>query len=253
MVRTLLALLLISLGTGWAQAPGPAAPAYDVVVIRLNKEGGGRQQTWGQDTTFRAQNVPLTVLLSAAYGIRPGLISGLPAWAAGARFDLDAKMVDPDMAAVRLLTREQREAMLAAVLEDRFQLKLHREMRMLPVYEIKVGKDGVKFKPATRIGPDGIGVHDGDMTATNVSLKEFADAIAQEVDRSVLDKTGLSGRYDLHVRFTPESVLSRGGVATDTAPSIFTALPEQLGLKLEAGKGPVETLVVDRAEMPGEN
>ena len=127
---------------------------------------------------FRAQNVTLKHLLVNAYGIREGLMFGLPGWAASLRFDINAKVTDPDLKTLHSLSKEQRQAMIAAILVDRFHLKLHTESKTLPVYELVVAKDGPKLTasavpPPDAANPDPFGkmdVHNTDMTATGVTL-----------------------------------------------------------------------------------
>ena len=137
---------------------------------------------------------------------------------------------------------------------ERFQLKAHTEIKTLPVYELVVIKDGPKFKQSEDdthgSGTSIHGDHNGkELTAHNLSITSLASSLTNEVHRTVIDKTGLAGKYDLGMKWSADD----GTAQADSLPSIFTALPEQLGLKLQAGKGPVETLVVDSVEMPSEN
>jgi uncharacterized protein (TIGR03435 family) len=164
-------------------------------------------------------------------------------------------------------------------LADRFKLKIHTETKQLPVYELVAPKGGSKLKEATAgdtyangiKGLDGVGrgglmrVGRGQLTAQAVPITSLANMLSQQLQRTVLDKTGLTGKYDLELNWTPdqgsdpmfkgaEGSPQRGDAAPDSSgPSIFTALQEQLGLKLQSAKGPVETLVIDHVEMPSEN
>jgi uncharacterized protein (TIGR03435 family) len=212
------------------------------------------------EDTLRAENVPLKLLLVNAYGIREGLMSGLPGWAESSRFDVTAKVADTDLKAFRSLSREQRQAMLAGLLVDRFHLKTHTEIKTLPVYELVVAKDGPKLKtsivpPPDSENPDPLGlgnldVHNTEMTATGVTLSDLAMNLSFPLDRTVINKTGLTNRYDFRLRWTADGV---DVGATDAPPDLFTAIQEQLGLKLQAAKGPVTTLVVDHVEQPTDN
>jgi uncharacterized protein (TIGR03435 family) len=169
--------------------------------------------------------------------------------------------------------------MLQPLLAERFKLKAHTETKQLPVYELIVAKGGPKLKEATPgdtyangfKGPDGVGrggmmrMGRGQLTGQGVPITTLTNLLSQQLQRTVVDKTGLTGKYDLELNWTPEQ--GEGGLgpppgaaspqaepAPDaTGPSIFTALQEQLGLKLQSTKGPVETLVIDHAEMPSEN
>jgi uncharacterized protein (TIGR03435 family) len=185
---------------------------------------------------------------------------GLPGWADSSRFDVTAKVSDPDLKALSHLSREQRQAMIAALLADRFHLKLHTEIKTLPVYELVVAKGGPRLKPTIlpppgAENPDPLGygnldVHGTDITAAGVTLSDLAMNLTFPLDRTVRNKTGLTGRYDFQLRWTPDGVVTG---ATDAPPDLFTAIQEQLGLKLQAAKGPVKTLVIDHVELPSAN
>lgn len=153
--------------------------------------------------------------------------------------------------------------MFQKLLADRFKLAVHWEMRELPVYALIVAKKGSKLQPAKETSQgSGTSAHSSrsgsQFTAKGVTLPELAQALSQELfrelGRDIIDKTEIKGRYDLTLNWTPDA-----GAATDAAssadsgPSIFTAVQEQLGLKLEPAKAPVQVLVIDHAEMPSEN
>ncbi len=217
------------------------------------------------DGRFQATNVSLKQLLENAYGIRSGLISGISGWADSARFDIVAKQIDYDPKVS--LTKEQRQAMMAALLEDRFHVKVHVEVKELPVYDLVVTKDGPKFKasaPEAPADPDApkkasnrgnmsVNGHNGAMELTSWAnpMTSFVSSMSNLVDRTVIDKTGLKGDYDLHMKWTSET--APPPLPDDAPPLLFTAIQEQLGLKLVASKGPVNTLVVDHVEQPTEN
>ncbi len=247
------------------------AMGYDAVVIKPNRSGGGGMSWRTKDDSFVATNTNLKNLLVNAYGIRDGLISGMPAWAEGARFDINAKIIDPDVEALKKLTPEERRGMIAAILTERFGLKVHTEIKQLPVYELMIVKDGPRFKdsaavaadpkgdPALRkgMGPGSMMTNNGELTSVAIPLSSLVVMLANELNRTVIDGTGLTGKYDLHLKWTPDRAAAagtdNGQQPEDVAPPLFTALQEQLGLKLVASKGPVETLVVDRLNQPTEN
>jgi uncharacterized protein (TIGR03435 family) len=254
-------------------------PVFDVVSVKPNKSDNGMMRIMFKPDGYSATNVSVKLLIQTAYGIRQDLISGGPGWLESAGYDFDAKVAGPDVDALKKLTPEQRRSMLQPALADRFKLKVHTEIKQLPVYEIVLAKGGSKLKEATAgdtyangiKGPDGVGrggmmrFGPGQLTAQAVPMTSLTNMLSQQLHRTVLDKTGLTGKYDLELNWTPdqgadpmfkgpEGSPQRGDAAPDSSgPSIFTALQEQLGLKLQSAKGPVETLVIDHVEMPSEN
>ena len=254
-------------------------PAFDVVSVKPNKSDSGMVRIMGKPDGYSASNVSLKMLIQGAYGIREDLISGAPGWADSARFDIDAKVAGSDVEALKKLSPEQRRLILQPLLADRFKLKMHTETKQLPVYELVLGKGGSKLKEASPgdtyangiKGPDDTSrpgmmrMGPGQLTAQAVPMTSLANLLSQQLHRTVLDKTGLTGKYDLELNWTPDrgsdpmfkgadSSQQRTDAASDSSgPSIFTALQEQLGLRLQSAKGPVETLVIDHVEMPSEN
>ena len=254
----LLPLLLLPLPT---QAPAPTVPTptYDVVSITPNKSDSGNMMFNNQDATFTATNFRLKNLLSSAFDIREDLISGLPGWAESARYDLNAKIVDPDLPTLKKLTDQQHSAMLAQILADRFQLKSHTELKQLPVYNLVVTQHGPKFKPSALQDEHhgGYSVNNHDFTGTVLPLSSFAGFLANDLHRTVIDQTGLTARYDLHLTWAPDTpdrpAGQDNGQPADAGPSLFSALVDQLGLKLVPAKGPVPTLVIDHIDPPTPN
>jgi len=188
-------------------------------------------------------------IVSQAYKVRRSQISG-PDWIETERFDITAKI--PAGAG-----RDQVPLMLQALLADRFKLTLHRETKDLPIYALVIAKNGPKFKTSeseTGISSNSNRKH-SHVTA-KVSMHGFAEFLSEEAGRPVVDQTGLSGSYDLTLDWASPDLAPGDAPANDTTadPSLFTALQEQLGLKLDPTKGPVEMLVIDRAERtPTEN
>jgi uncharacterized protein (TIGR03435 family) len=254
-------------------------PAFDVVSVKPNKSDSGMVRIMAKPDGYSASNVSLKMLIQSAYGIRQDLISGAPNWADSARFDIDAKVAGSDVDALQKLNPEQRRLVLQPLLADRFKLEIHMETKQLPVYELVLAKGGSKLKEATAgdtyasgiKGSDGVGrgglmrVGRGQLTAQAVPMTSLANMLSQQLHRTVLDKTGLTGKYDLELMWTPDQGADpmfkgpdgspqRADAAPDSSgPSIFTALQEQLGLRLHSSKGPVETIVIDHVEMPSEN
>ena len=249
-------------GTAAEAKPAPAASkvvAYDVVTVRPNKSGAGNWSVDENLNVLTATNVLLINLLQEAYDLQPNLISGGPKWMESARFDVRAKIVDADAEALEKMTGAEKRGLLRRLLAEQFQLQVHRETRTLPVYELVVAKGGSKLvevpvtdkaKPLNGVSSGSMTMHDGSLTGHDLRVEWFAKALTSQVQRTVVDKTGLTGKYDFQMKWTRDDAPA----ADDSgAPPIFKALEEQLGLKLVATKAPVEVLVVDRAEMPAEN
>lgn len=256
-------------------------PAYDVVAIKINKSGTNMTRVTGAGDRYSATNVSLRLLIEEAYDLKTdNLISGLPGWVNSTRVDIEAKM-DADAAAALLkLPKEeqwaQRRLMMQSLLAERFQLKIHHESKELPMYSLVIAKGGFKLKDAdpNNTYPNGIKgldgmshpgmmmIRNGQMTAQAITISNLASSLSRMEHREVIDKTGLTGKYDISLRWTPDDDQATAmpgekqdaeAAAANSGPSIFTALQEQLGLRLEPIKGPVDTIVVDHIEMPSDN
>ena len=206
---------------------------------------------------FEATNVTPKLLILNLYGLPDFRLADVPSWAAEERFDVAGRSTGP-------VGRDEISAMVRSLLADRFQLRAHRETRELPTYalvsasparrpgqalrtsSIDCSTDADRSKCSTRITPRSL-------TATGMTMARLAATLTGIVGRVVTDATGMAGSYDLELTFAPEGPLPPGAPpsAADTdAPSIFTAVQEQLGLKLDGGRGPVEVLVIDSIERP---
>ncbi len=242
-------------------APTVPTPAYDVVSVVPNKAG----ETSGtgidsHEASFTATNADLTNLLINAFDIRPYLIFGLPPWAGSARWNLQAKIIDPDLSSLKKLTDDQRRSMLAQVLADRFHLKTHIEIKQLPVYNLVVTPHGPKFKPSAKQDADdmgGMNSSDSEVTLEAYPISALAYTLSSILHRTVIDKTGLDAHYDLHLTWALDRPAAADQVdgrnPSDSGPSIFSAIQDQLGLKLIPGKGSVPTLVIDHVDLPTPN
>jgi uncharacterized protein (TIGR03435 family) len=253
-------------------------PAFDVVSVKQDKSEGSMIRVMMKPDGYAATNVSLKMLIEEVYGIRQDLISGAPGWVDSIRFDIDAKVAGGNVDDLKKLKPEQRMSMLKPMLADRFQVKVHTETKTLPVYELVVAKGGSKLKEAMPgytytngiKGPDGVAhggmmrMSRGEVTGQALAVESLVNMLSRQLQRTVIDKTGLTGKYDFTLQWTEESSdpMFKGGDGSQqkaepapdaTGPSIFTALQEQLGLKLQSAKGPVETLVIDHVEMPSEN
>jgi uncharacterized protein (TIGR03435 family) len=208
--------------------------------------------------TYEVKAAPLRLIMTVAYQVTDRQISGGPSWMNSDRFNITAKAAHPR-------TSDELHTMLAHLLEERFQLKVRREARPEPVWNLVVDKGGPKMpvhdpedKVHEPIGGMMVRGSDGGFCMTNegqnATMNYFAFFLSRGLDRGVIDKTGLPGAYDVKLQYVPEGLhLPEGVEAAAECSDLFRALPKQLGLRLEPSRGPVEYLVVERAEKPGEN
>jgi uncharacterized protein (TIGR03435 family) len=243
------ALLAATLAFG--QTPSaPKLPQFDAVSIKPNTSddrGGSMRPIAGG---FSAANLSVKMLIQSAYNVKPWQISGGPNWATTDHYDIEAK-IDGNP------TFQQRLDMLQPLLADRFQLKFHRETRQMPAYSLTLAKNGPKLSATAPDVRGYITPGRGLIEGKAVSMPMLANFLGGSLGQSVTDKTGLAGGFDIKLEWTPtegESNYTYGDRPLDpNGSSIFTAIQEQLGLKLEAGKAPVELLVIDRVERPSAN
>ncbi|HEV3221146.1 MAG TPA: TIGR03435 family protein [Candidatus Acidoferrales bacterium] len=260
-----------------AQSPAQATPAtapaleFEVATIKPNNSDSPPGAMAAEDG-INMSNIPLRILLGIAFGIGADRITGGPAWL-NDRYDINAKMDSPTADALKKLNpidrRLARQRMMQALLIDRCKIAFHRETKELPVFMLVVAKGGPKIQESKSsiANPDGSGVTGtlqfgpgGSMTFQAMPLTSLIQVLSLQVGRTVLDKTGLTGRYDLTWQFNQNAGpgaagggANPAGVADPDAPSIFTIIQDQLGLKLEPGKGPVEIIVIDNMEKPSDN
>ena len=264
--RLLVFAVLIACCDSWAVTqttaaarPNSTGPNYDVVTVKLNDTGSGSINLSIRDDLLQATNVQLDSLIETAFDIRRNQILELPHWAQVTHYDIVAKVVDMTPEQLRGLSGGQRRAMIQHLLEQRFGLKTHIEKRTLPLLKLIVAKEGIKFsewqKPAEGEGDKkgSMRGRNGDMTATGVSMELLVRFLSSATHMPVVDKTSLTGVYNFHLKWQPEEEGPTSGLHDQALPTIYAALPEQLGLKLESGKGPVDVLVVDHIEQPSDN
>jgi uncharacterized protein (TIGR03435 family) len=261
-------------------AQEPAHLQFEVASIKPNHSGDMRvgiaMEPGGR---FVATNVPVKMLILMAYQLKDNQLSGLPGWADGDRFDITAK---PESGSG--IKQDDERAMIQALLAERFKLTFHKETKELPIYALVVAKGGPKMEPSkgnadfgdeTRArsadagrgpgrgrGGQGIRMMRGEINGANITVEMLADQLSRITGRSVIDKTGLSGSYDFNLKYTPEGNMPMpkgpdGAEAPSSSdaerPSIFVAVQEQLGLKLESQKGPVDLYIIERLEKPSDN
>ena len=204
---------------------------------------------------FTVQCSTLLGLLFNAYLIKPNMtIPGMPGWGNSARFDVDAKANDETAIAMAKLPgeeeRKQEQRMIQALLADRFKLRVHTETREGPIYELVIAKGGFKLKPA----PDSENPRGSTSNREHVEVRtgpigSLVFALSDILARKVVDKTGITGNYDIELKWTPDDQQS----TPDAGPTLFTALQEQLGLKLISSRGPVDVFIINHVEKPSEN
>lgn len=248
--------------TAWAAAvaaaclmpPTASAQTFEVVSIRPNISNDTRQDLGGAPGQMIGSNIPVWWLIRNAYQIDESELIGAPPWVFSDRYDIIGKM--PAGA-----TREQVRPMVIKLLEDRLGLVVRRDTRDLPVYALvaarsdkrpgpKLTRSSIENCAAARatVRPCNMNMNSGRVRATGTQLAELAPLLSQYVGRRVFDRTGMPGLYDFELDFSPG--LEAGG---DNSTSLFTALEEQLGLKLESQRGPVEVIVVQQIRRPTEN
>lgn len=258
---------IVADGNATATSSGLKVPQFDVASVKKNKSDSHMMRIMMKTDGFACENISLKTLISNAYGIRQDLISGGPGWAETEGFDVDAKVAGPDVDTYKKLTTKERQSVLEALLVERFHLKVHLENKVLPIYDLVIAKGGVKLKQLPAIDeaaeeakPEeqrrergSFSTGPGRFDGRGVDFHNFVENLAYIAERTVIDKTGLSGIYNINLNWTPEDAAPSADAGVEPGASLFTALQEQLGLKLESSKGPVETIVIDRADPPSEN
>jgi uncharacterized protein (TIGR03435 family) len=232
----------------------PKVLVYEVVSVRPSKQGDGMSVSTEPNRLVMGGTTLLGMLFNA-FPIRPhDDIPGMPSWGTTADFDVEAKMDEGLAAQLQKLPREERwekrQLMLQALLADRFKMRFHFESRERAIYSLEIAKGGFKFKDVAEKDADrGSSWSPGNVEVRGGTTKSLAYSLSDIVGRLVRDDTQLTGKYYMQLKWTPEEKQNEGEVG----PTIFTALQEQLGLKLVPAKGPVETLVIDHVEKPSEN
>jgi uncharacterized protein (TIGR03435 family) len=259
-----------------AASPTPVFE-FEVATIKPNKSNSGSMRAHSTPDGYTITNASVQTLIQLAFGIQDYQLLAAPEWLSSEHYDIEAKM-DPAVAdAFQKLSPDERKPkrllMLQALLIDRLKLTIHHETKELPVYSLVIAKNGPKLQetkpnPATPDVPVGRGgasvttdTGNGPITLTvlHCPAGDIASVFVPYVGRTVVDKTGLTSVYDFTLQFTPDdnkavpNTGARPSAPEPIAPSIFNAIQEQLGLKLESGKGPVDVVVIDHVEKPSGN
>jgi bla regulator protein BlaR1 len=256
---------------------GGAAPSFEVASVKPNHNPDNVFSLRLLPAGFKADGAPLDRLIRFAYDVKSDQqVLNMPDWANSEHFDIDAKISDADVAVLKKLTPDQSfqqyRLMLQSLLSNRFRMKVRTEARVLPVYALAVARHGLKLTPAAELPETHrlpqLSFHaSGDLRASSVTMEYFAEWLSGKPDtggRVVIDATGLKGSYDFGLLWEPVDYGTSSAVAGVSQPAgsttteggkppLFTAIQEQLGLKLEPRKAPVEVLVIDHVEQPSPN
>jgi uncharacterized protein (TIGR03435 family) len=280
---------------GASPAPAAAAPAalptFEVATIKPSSDTGRSMLMFTPDGVS-ISGVPMQMILREAFRTEDDHVFGAPPWVKSTRYDIQAKVSGEDAPKLKDLKGEQRMEMLLPLLVDRFNLKYHHETRELTTYSLVVAKGGVKMKEsasadaepkdapkdsaakdasketladAPKVPPKGsrlMMTGPGKIESEGTEMKFLAHLLSQQLGKTVTDRTGLPGRYDYTLHWTPDDAPMAGGGGGPSrdenapevgGPSIFTAVEEQLGLKIESIKGPVDVIVIDHLDFPSAN
>jgi uncharacterized protein (TIGR03435 family) len=234
-----------------------ADPSFEVATIKPSKPGEPGKAILMRETRFTTVNTTLADLIKFVYGVQDNQLDGGPKWMSSDKFDIAAEPDTPG-----LPDPEQLKTMVRKLLADRFALKFHQESKSMSAYVLTVAKNGPKMTKSDAPFPGLFFRQLGVLTVRGATMEDFANLMQSAVlDRPVVDETGLQGRWDFLLKWTPDES-QFGGLgakvpppsdAADAPPPLFTAIQEQIGLKLEARKAPVPVLVIDHVEPPSPN
>jgi uncharacterized protein (TIGR03435 family) len=256
-MKHLLVGLIVSAGLAFGQS------GFDAVSIRPSDPlSSDVRIAHSVSGAFEAVGITLSGLVAQAYDIRPFQLVGASGWMETDRYEIHTKdaMPGPSEAELIKMTREERDvyrgrflAKVQMLLADRFQLKVHREAREMPVYVLTAAKSGSKLrtlpdngKPGGNLTARRNGEGKSEIIGEKAPVVSLVRLLSSQLGRAVIDRTGLTGKYDFTLTYAPE-------MGDTTGPSLFTAMQDQLGLKLDSAKGPVDVVVIDSVEKPSAN
>ena len=255
--KTVVVALTLAAASALAQTSTPvksmaadAPPSFAVATIKPHDPNSNRQGFDATGDRYTIRNQSIVSLMMFAYSIDKHQVADAPAWAGTERFDIEGTTDTPGEPNLH-----QQQEMLQKLLTDRFRLTFHREKRELPVYAIKIARGGPKLKPPAN--PDAEADQEADSHGTEVTITITTGTMADFIlgmqfffDRPLVDQTGISGRHDFTLRYTHDEA---NATEPNAPPGLFTAIQEQLGLKLDAVKAPIDVLVIGRVEAPSAN
>ena len=219
---------------------------FDVASVKVNRSGSDRGSMQMAKGSLTIANAPLSKIIGAAFDIgedRDAYLLAGPAWMEVERYDVIAKFPAATPA-------DRARLMLQALLKERFGMRFHREMREVPAYALVVARSGLKARAAAEGSPGGFSRRAGHLESRAATMAALADKLSLQSDRPVVDKTAVRGSFEFALDWAPDELQNDGRAGA----SLFTAIEERLGLKLEARKEPMEVVVVDYVEkIPSEN
>ncbi len=250
------ALLMTAAWLVLAQSTG-ADPAFEVASVKPGDPSFNGSRTSSRPGSVILENVTLRACIMGAYNVRDYQISSGPDWINSERYTINAK-TDEETAKLEGGPRLQRvQGMLRTLLAERFQLVIHRETKTEPGYALVLAKTGLKMKEMENQGGTSSSMGPGKWTASRIAMEMVAVQLSSIIGRPVIDHTGVKGVFELKLQWIPDDNPKPGddpqSLDKPAGPSLFTALQEQLGLKLEGDKVPVEHIIIDHAERPTEN
>jgi uncharacterized protein (TIGR03435 family) len=219
-----------------------AQPRFEVASIKPSTAEPGSDGMHTGNGRLTADNVTLKRCITGAYSISPILIFGGPDWLDKDRFQIECK------AAERLGDHDLMQA-LQGLLAERFHLVIHRETRTVSAYVLELAKGGPKLEKVPDDAPGRTSAQRNRIDAQATTMDHLAEVLSRHLDYPIVNRTGLEGRFNLKLEWTPESAKPEA----NSGPSLFTAVQEQLGLRIRAQKAPFDVIVIDRAEHPTEN
>jgi uncharacterized protein (TIGR03435 family) len=230
----------------------PKQLSWDVVSVKPHKAADGVSSWMRTGPAGFSADVTVRSLVMTAYNlIMLEQISGLPGWAENENYEVQGKLDSESTEAFKKLSRNnqasQRSLLMQALLADRFKLRLHHDLRELPVYNLVIARSGLKMKEASSSKDESWSMGLGSITSKGMPIASLVASLSNPVGRMIIDKTGLTGKYEINLTF------SWNDEPGDASPSIFTALQDELGLRLEPAKAPVDVVVIDHLERPSEN
>jgi uncharacterized protein (TIGR03435 family) len=235
---------LLCLIVGLASAATGQTPQFEVASIKPNNSGDNGSSANTSDGEVIMRNNSLRQLIQNAFDVRSFSLSA-PDWLTTVHFDVTAKLP-------RKATFAEQRVMMQALLTERFGLVVHHETKTMQGYALVVAKNGLKIQPVEGTGGHSTNTSRGKIVAEGTTMAQLADMISRQLRQPVADMTELRGVFNLTLTYTPDTGDEKA--AGDAGPSVYTALQEQLGLRLEARKVPVDTVVVDHVERtPAEN
>jgi uncharacterized protein (TIGR03435 family) len=247
-------ILLAAAGAFAQTAAAPSREAFEVASIKPADPDARGSSSNSDRRLVRIKNWTLKRLVQRAFNVQDYQVTGGPNWTDSYRFNIDAKIDESEPELHGKEGQARVGAMLESLLVDRFEFQCHRETKTLPVYNLVAAKNGMKLSAVKDTGSHSLNSNNGRLTAKCIDMPDLAIYLSGEMERPVLDATGISGVFDFKLEWSrEESVVKTADRNEPAGPSIFTALQEQLGLRLESGKSPVEIIVVDHAEKPTEN